>query len=47
LTEVPTSNDVYGGTVILMAVESLGRQHGIRVNSISPGLIETNQTREH
>src|SRR4029077_6818178 len=23
-----------------------GRQHGIRVNSISPGLIETNQTRE-
>jgi NAD(P)-dependent dehydrogenase (short-subunit alcohol dehydrogenase family) len=24
-----------------------GRDHGIRVNSISPGLIETNQTREH
>jgi NAD(P)-dependent dehydrogenase (short-subunit alcohol dehydrogenase family) len=23
-----------------------GREHGIRVNSISPGLIETNQTRE-
>jgi NAD(P)-dependent dehydrogenase (short-subunit alcohol dehydrogenase family) len=23
-----------------------GRTHGIRVNSISPGLIETNQTRE-
>ena len=23
-----------------------GRQHGIRVNSVSPGLIETNQTRE-
>src|SRR6202007_3142888 len=24
-----------------------GREHGIRANSISPGLIETNQTREH
>jgi len=23
-----------------------GREHGIRANSISPGLIETNQTRE-
>ena len=23
-----------------------GREHGVRVNSISPGLIETNQTRE-
>jgi NAD(P)-dependent dehydrogenase (short-subunit alcohol dehydrogenase family) len=23
-----------------------GRDHGIRVNSISPGVIETNQTRE-
>ena len=23
-----------------------GREHGIRVNSISPGVIETNQTRE-
>ncbi len=23
-----------------------GRQHGIRANSISPGVIETNQTRE-
>jgi NAD(P)-dependent dehydrogenase (short-subunit alcohol dehydrogenase family) len=24
-----------------------GREHGIRANSISPGVIETNQTREH
>jgi NAD(P)-dependent dehydrogenase (short-subunit alcohol dehydrogenase family) len=24
-----------------------GRKYGIRANSISPGIIETNQTREH
>ena len=25
---------------------SKGRKHGVRVNSISPGILETNQTRE-
>ena len=33
-----------GGQTRQLAME--GREHGIRANSISPGLTETNQTRE-
>ena len=44
--------DVLFAVLVLAGVEKLrqfameGREHGIRANSISPGLIETNQTRE-
>lgn len=34
------------GVIVTRQLAMEGRTHGIRVNSISPGVIETNQTRE-